>query len=148
MAQTKEQQRTSYPLPAYNFRVTVGGTAMSFAEVSGVTLEYGTVTYRHGLSFVEGEAIETYRTAAYAPIMLKRGTVSGVTHLHKWLLSKTARNVDISLCDETGQPVVTWHVAKALPTKLQAPLYAADTDEVAIETLEVMASDVSIEHHG
>ena len=54
MAESKSDQ--AYPLAAYNYRVTVAGTTMSFSEVSGLAVEYEKVTYRHGLSFREGES--------------------------------------------------------------------------------------------
>ncbi len=54
MAQSTDTQRTSYPLAAYNFRVKVDETSMSFTEVSGLAVEREHVTYAHGLSFQEG----------------------------------------------------------------------------------------------
>lgn len=147
MAQTKKQQKAAYPLPAYNFRVDVGGTTMSFSQVSGVSVEYETVTYRHGLTFMEGESIKLYRYDKYVPITLKRGTVRGINTLYEWLRSRELRHLDISLCDEAGAPIVTWHVGKAVPTKLDAPDFDASTNDVAIESLEVMAASVTVEHH-
>lgn len=144
MAHSKEYQRSNYPLPAYNFRVAVDGTAMSFAEVAGLHREYQTVTYRHGLSYWEGEAISKFRYDKYVSITMKRGTVKGVAFLYQWLDSKTVRTLDVSLCDETGTPVLRWHVAKAVPVKLDAPTFDARTSESAIETLEVKAAGISI----
>ena len=57
MSESAASQRAKYPLAAYNFRVTVGGSAMSFTEVSGLVREYQTLTYKQGLSYWEGEAI-------------------------------------------------------------------------------------------
>lgn len=147
MAETKEIQKSSYPLPAYNFRVTVDGTPMSFAEVSGISLEYETVTYRHGLSFWEGEGIKKYYYDKYVNFTLKKGTIKGIDFLYVWLKEKAVRAVQVSLCDEQGQPVISWRVAKALPVKLEAPTFSADTNEVAIESLEVMAAGISVEYH-
>lgn len=147
MAETKEIQKSSYPLPAYNFRVTVDGTPMSFAEVSGISLEYETVTYRHGLSFWEGEGIKKYYYDKYVNFTLKKGTIKGIDFLYAWLKEKAVRAVQVSLCDEQGQPVISWRVAKALPVKLEAPTFSADTNEVAIESLEVMAAGISVEYH-
>jgi len=147
MAQTTKDQRAMYPLPAYNYRVDVAGAGMSFSEVSGIVTERGHVTYRHGLSFLEGEMIEQYEYEKFVPVTLKRGTVIGVEHLHEWLAEGDLRNIDVSLCDESGSPVVTWHIAKAVPVKLQAPTLSADSNEVAVESLEVMATNVSVEHH-
>lgn len=145
MAETKSHQRDAYPLPAYNFRVTIGGEAMSFSEVSGVTIDYETVTYKHGLSFSEGEVLKKYRYNKFVPIRLKKGTVKG-NYLYEWLKSKDKRRLDISLCDEEGKAVVNWVVGKAVPVKLEAPTFDANTNEVAIETLEVMAANISVEH--
>lgn len=57
MAHSADFQRTNYPLPAYNFRVKVDQTEMSFSEVTGIAVEYDHVSYRHGLTFLEGESI-------------------------------------------------------------------------------------------
>lgn len=147
MAETKDVQKLNYPLPVYNFRVTIDGTPMSFSEVSGITLEYETVTYRHGLSFWEGEGIKKYYYNKYVPVTLKKGTIKGINFLQEWLKEKQKRTVEVSLCDELGQPVVSWRITKAIPVKLEAPTFDANTNEVSIESLEVMASGISIEHH-
>jgi phage tail-like protein len=147
MTETKDVQRETYPLPVYNFRVSIGSDSMSFSEVSGISMEYETVTYKHGLSFWEGEGIKKYYYDKYVTITLKKGTVKGKNFLYDWLKDKGSRSVRVSLCDQTGHPVVTWAVAKALPVKLEAPAFNANTNEVSIESLEVMAAGISIEHH-
>lgn len=147
MAETKDYQKSSYPIPVYNFRVSIDGTPMSFSEVSGINLEYETVTYRHGLSFWEGEGIKKYYYDKYVTVTLKKGTIKGINFLHDWLKDKQVRTVQVSLCDELGQPVVSWRIAKALPVKLEAPTFDASTNEVSIESLEVMAAGIFIEHH-
>ena len=40
---------------------TVGSVAMGFAEVTGLARQFETLTYRHGLSFAEGEQIVRWR---------------------------------------------------------------------------------------
>jgi len=55
MADSKAFQQAQYPLVAYNYRVTLDGQTASFSEVTGLAVSYETTTYRHGLSFVEGE---------------------------------------------------------------------------------------------
>ena len=61
MAQDARDIKSTYPLPSYNYRVTLldGGevTGLSFAEVSGLSLEYEAVTYKHGLSFAIGNHV-------------------------------------------------------------------------------------------
>jgi phage tail-like protein len=53
----------------------------------------------------------------------------------------------VSLCDERGDPVVTWRVQKALPTRLEAPGLQASSNEAAVESLTLMAAGISIETH-
>lgn len=138
-------QVVRYPLAAYNFLVTVGPTAMRFSEVSGLRREYEHVTYRHGFTFLEGEDIVKYRIDRYVPITMKRGVIRGSHDLHAWLEDHTARTLAVTLLDEQGLPVLSWRVAKALAVKLEAPGFDAATNEVAIETLEVMAAGISVQ---
>ena len=149
MAQTRDVQKRGFPLPVYNFRVTLGDTAMSFVEVSGITVEYEYVTYRHGLSFVEGEEIRSFYFDTFVPIVLKRGTIlsSDPTALHDWLRQREPRSLEVSLCDETGSPLLSWRIAKALALRLDAPVFATDSTNVSIESLEVRARGISLIRH-
>ena len=148
MAQSPAEQKARFPAPAYNYRVDVDGIAMSFAEVSGITIEYAHVTYRDGFSFLDGETLARARIPKFSAVTMKRGIVPGIADLSDWLAEGDERTVDVSLCDEAGSPVVTWHVRSAIPVKLEAPTFDAKTNEVSVESLEVMAANVSIEHHG
>ena len=147
MLETAASQRAQYPLAAYNFRVTVGESVMSFTEVSGLVQEYQTLTYKHGLSFWEGESISRFRYDKYVQLTLKKGVIAGLTEIYEWLDSGDKLGLSISLCDEEGHAVVTWQIKKALIVKLEAPLLQASGNEAAIETLTLMASGISVEHH-
>ena len=147
MSESAASQRAKYPLAAYNFRVTVGGSAMSFTEVSGLVREYQTLTYKHGLSYWEGEAITKFRYDKYVQITLKKGAIAGATQPYQWLDTVDKKNMSVSLCDEKGNPVVTWQIQKAMIVKLEAPALQASGNEAAIETLTLMASGISVEHH-
>jgi phage tail-like protein len=144
VAQTLPAQRASYPLAAYNFRVTVDGHAMRFAKVSGLAREYQTLTYRHGLSFVEGEQIAKYYVDKYTSVTFEQGTIVGARFLYDWLERKDKCSVEVSLCDSTGTPVLSWRIAKALPVKLSAPIFDAKTNDVSIDTLEIKAAGISV----
>lgn len=146
MAHGKQEQRASYPLAAYNFRVTVDTQALSFARVSGLQRQHQTATYVHGLSFLEGEQIAKYYLEKYVPVTLERGTTAHARALVEWLEERRPRSMEISLCDEAGVPVVSWRIARAIAVKLSAPTFDARTNEVAIETLEVKAAGISIVH--
>ncbi len=147
MAELPAAQQTSYPLAAYNFKVTIDGTAMRFAKVSGLQREYQTLTYRDGLSFFDGEQITKYFVDKYVSVTLEQGTMIGSKFLHQWLETSKKSAMDIQLCGPTGAAVITWRIAKALPVKLSAPAFDAKTNEVAIDTLEIKAAGISIIHH-
>lgn len=139
---------TSLPLTAYNFRVTVATTTMSFVEVSGIAATYEHVVYRHGLSFIEGENITTFKFDAFSTITMKRGSIpaSQPLFLFDWLKQRDLRPIDVNLCDAMGKPVLAWKIAKAVPVKLTAPAFDPKSNEVAIDVLEVQARGVSLVH--
>jgi phage tail-like protein len=145
MAQSAAYQRFRYPLPVYNFKVTVGELMINFTEISGISVEYDHVTYRHGLSFLEGESIQTFSRSAFRPMTCKRGTIlrPRPLFLHTWLTSRELRPMEISLCDENGLPVLMWKIAAAVPTSLKAPTFSAQSNDVSIDTLELQAKGVS-----
>ena len=156
MAFTVAQQRAQYPIAAFNFRVTVGSLAMAFSEVAGLVREYETLTYRHGLSCWEGEAITKFRYDKYVQLTLKKGLIpgAGAKQVYDWLDEIDKRPLQVSLCDvHPSDPAqgplarVSWHVRKALIVKLEAPSLQAMSNEVVIETLTLMASGISIEQH-
>ena len=51
---------------------------------------------------------------------------------------------DLSLLDEAGVPALAWRLAKAVPTKLEAPTFDAAANDVAIESLELKARGISL----
>ena len=136
----------TYPLALYNFRVNVDARSMSFSEVSGISIPYEHVVYRHGLSYWEGEDITTFHLDSFIPISLKRGTIpnADLLFLNDWLHSRTLRRMDVFLCDQLGGPVMSWEIAKAVPVRLNAPSFSTTANEVAIETLDLQARGVNL----
>ena len=55
------------------------------------------------------------------------------------------RDIVVHLLDETGSTVVSWKVIDAFPTKLTAPSFDASSNEVAIESMDLMAFRVTME---
>jgi len=148
MPDSKAVQKASYPLPAYNFRVTVDAASASFTEATGLVVEYETITYRHGFSRWQGEQVARVPKLGHATVTLKKGTTVGNTVLADWLTAEpaAAKAIAISLCDEAGAPVVVWHIKEAIPVKLTAPGFEAGGNQLAIETLELLAAGISVEH--
>jgi len=134
------------PLMAYNFKVVVAAKTMGFKEVSGLSRQHETLTYRDGRSFCEGERIVKYRHDKFAPITLKKGTVTLESmFLYAWLEAKVEVPMTVSLCDPRGLPVVNWRIARVLPVKITPPTFDATTNEVAIDTLELMAAGIMVD---
>jgi phage tail-like protein len=144
VAQDRAEQRASFPLAAYNFRVSVEGASMRFVKVSGLQRQHQTATYRHGLSFLEGEAITKFRVERWETVTLEQGTVIGSPGLARWLEERSPATMELSLCDADGQPAVRWRIAKALPVRLSAPAFDARSNEASIDTLELKAAGISV----
>jgi phage tail-like protein len=138
------------PLPAYSFLATVGGQTAGFSEVSGLAIELDTVTYSHGLSHWEGERLLTYPSTKHRQLSLKRGVVAGDGSFYDWLVGADAepRPMDLSLVDSSGAPKVTWRIKEAIPIRLTGPALNASSNEVAIDSLDVMAAGVSVVQRG
>jgi phage tail-like protein len=153
MAVTKDEIKAHDPLPIYNYRVTLGSLALGVSEISGLSIEYEPVTYKHGLSFVMGAKIIP---GMRQPIKLtmKRGIVKQRELFYRWLrdtyanpFKSTKQDILIDLCDEAGASIIRWKIHGALPIKIDAPTFDANSNEVAIETIEVIAQDLQIEYN-
>ncbi|WP_298310735.1 phage tail protein [uncultured Aquimarina sp.] len=148
MATDKQTIVESYPLPVYNYRVIIDGIAedMSFSDVSGLEIEHDHVLYKHGFSWVMGSHLIR---AQQKPIniSLKRGILKSRSFLYDWLRSGEKKDIRIELCDENGLAIVSWDVHRALPFKLDAPSFSAGTNDIAIESLDLIAHDLKITHH-
>jgi phage tail-like protein len=153
MALTKEQIKTEYPLPVYNFRVEIDGTTVGFSEVSGLNIAYETITYTESalkgpgprILYMPGKPKVTTRT-------MKKGVVTGVSvaTLYNWIntiaLNRVVKkDIMIRLCDENGAAVVSWKVLNAFPTQLDAPAFTASSNDVAIESMQLTADNIIIE---
>lgn len=155
MALSKNEIKNAYPLPVYNYRVEINGNAVAFSEVSGLSISYETTTYKE--SPVEGSAPGPrvmYMPAqkAAANITLKKGVVrsTSLATLFSWINSTQINQIDkkdifIRLCDEKGAAVISWKVTNAFPTKLDAPTFDANSNDAAIESMELMADAIFIE---
>ena len=139
-----EQQASSCPLPAYNFRVTRAGQTMRFAKVSGLQREHKVLTYRDGLSFLDGELIARYHVDHYISITLEQGVVQGDNSLPAWLEATEPLPMEVQICNATGLPVLAWRMARTIPIKITAPSFDAKSNEVAIAVMELKAAGITI----
>jgi phage tail-like protein len=53
--------------------------------------------------------------------------------------------VTISLLDEAGEPVMAWKLTNAWPSKITGTDLKSDSNEVAIETIEIVHEKLTLE---
>jgi phage tail-like protein len=156
MATTQADIKTTYPLPVYNYKVDIGKDTIAFSEVSGLSIAYEKTTYKES-STDSGKAGPRifHMPSQHTPptITLKKGLVPAKSQaaLYDWVNSirlnqVTKKDIVISLCDETGKAVVTWTVSNAFPTKLDAPTFDSNSNDVAVESMELMADSITINY--
>ena len=153
MAVSVNDIKTNYPLPVYNYRVEIGKDAVAFSEVSGLSIERETVTYKESRTGAGIGPVVMHMPAQGTPanITLKKGYVkaNSIKTLYNWLNSTKINQIEkkdiyIRLLDETGAPIVSWTIINAFPKKLDAPSFDANANEVAIETMELMADGITM----
>lgn len=157
MATPRANIIAKYPLPAYNYRVTIESDTVAFSEVSGLSIDHEMVIYKDGLSFLMGYDIIRGQQKQ-VNVVMRRGVVKGDDYLYDWVdltfveklldrfSSQTRRDITIDLCDEGGKAIIRWKVLKAIPVKLEAPTFNAETNTVAIEAIELQAQGLTIEY--
>ena len=156
MATSKADIKATYPLPVYNYKVDIGKDTIAFSEVSGLNIAYETTTYKESSTESGKAGPRVFHMPAQATtttLTLKKGLVPTKSQpaLYDWISSIRINQVEkkdivITLCDETGKAVVSWTVTNAFPTKLDAPTFDANSNDVAIESMELMADDVFINY--
>jgi len=148
MATTVQDIANEYPIPVYRFVVSFGEESIPFSEVSGLDIGVDTITYKDGLGKIHMPGQKTD-----VNITLKRGLVRQKSQFYDWISSMSLNLVDkkditVSLTNETGtEPLVTWKVMNAFPKKLTAPSVNGSSNEASVESLELMADDVTMEFH-
>ncbi len=152
MATTVSDIKNNYPLPIFHYRVEIDGMdPVAFSEVSGLNIEVKSITYKDGLSCIQGPK-HMPGMAEPSKVTLKKGVVKNDKQLYEWINSirittVEKKNLTVSLMDEKGEaPVVTWKIKNAFPLKMDAPSFNATSNEVAVETLELMADDIKVEY--
>lgn len=134
-----------YPPVAFHFKVEVLGLPpndhdVRFTEVSGLSVEMGTEEVAEG---GENRFLQKYPTRAkYPELVLKRGLLLN-SEVVNWVrqciedFDIQPKNVDIKLLNEEHQPLMTWHVVNAYPTKWAVSDFNASSNAVVIESLQL-----------
>jgi phage tail-like protein len=138
---------SNYVLATHRFTVDWGGTKIGFQEVSGMSHDTEVISYEHG-AMIDGTAPmkSPGKTKYGESISLKRGYFKGDKEMQDWLklirVDETARRtVIITMLDEQQNPVMTWTVFKAWPSKIDALSLNSGSSQAAIES-------ISLQHEG
>jgi phage tail-like protein len=143
------------PFGAFNFLVEFNdGTASAsalggFSDVSGLGTEITLMEYRQG-NDRENRVRKIPGLHKAADVTFKRG-VMGTMNFWNWVSEtrrspNTQRNIEITLNDEQGNPVVRWKLINARPMKWTGPTLAGKGgSEVAMEELVVSAEGFEVE---
>jgi len=133
-----------YPPPGFHFKVEVLGVPpqdndVRFTEVSGLTIEVGTEEVAEG---GENRFIQKFPgRAKYSELVLKRGLLVN-SEIANWIrrcvedFTIEPKNIDVKLLNEAHDPLVTWHVINAYPTKWSVSDFNATANAVVIESLQ------------
>jgi phage tail-like protein len=139
-----------YPIPKFHFQVEWGGTKIGFTEVSGLDITTEVIEYRDGAS-PEYSKVKMPGQRKFSNITLKRGTFAGDNEFYTWFNTVSLNQIErraltISLLNENHEPVITWKVKNAWPTKITPTDLKADGNEVALESLELVHEGLTIQN--
>ena len=134
-----------YPPTGFHFKVEVLGLPpnandVRFTEVSGLSYELATEEVAEG---GENRFLQKYPARAkYPDLVLKRGLLMG-SEVRSWIekciqnLKIEPKDVCVKLLNEEHQPLLTWNVVKAYPTKWAVSDLNASNNAVVVETLQL-----------
>ena len=139
----------NWPLPKFFFSVDLGEDAdVAFQEVTGLQSETQPIEYRHGNSKTFAVA-KMPGLAKVGNVTLKRGIFAGDAKFFEWyseirLNLIKRRTVVINLLDEEANPIVTWTLNNAWPTKITGTDLKSDGNEIAVESIELVFETLDV----
>ena len=133
-----------YPPVGFHFKVEVfdlppNDFDVCFTDVSGLSVEMGTEEIAEG---GENRFIQKFPgRAKYSELVLKRGLLVN-SEIVNWVrqcvedFTIEPKNIDVKLLNEAHDPLVTWHVISAYPTKWSVSDFNSTANAVVIESLQ------------
>jgi phage tail-like protein len=137
------------PFRAFNFRLEIDNLPVAaFSDASGMTSDGDVVDYRTGVD-IPLTARKLPGLRKYGPITLKRGMLHD-SSLWDWYRNisiglKDRRNGSVILMDEERNDVLRWNFEAAWPNKIEGPALNAKGNEVAVESVELIVEDITLE---
>lgn len=149
MADDGSAQSAIWPLPKFYFNIDLGdGKKQGFSEISGLESDIKPIEYRHSDSKVFS-TLKMPGLRSVGNVTLKKGVFTQDSVFWKWydesqLNIIKRRTVVISLLDEKATPKMTWTLTNAWPTKMKGTDLKSDSNEVAVEELELAYETLSV----
>jgi len=128
------------PYMNFKFKVEIDSVIKGgFSEVSGLQVETELEEVREG--GVNDHVHKLPKITKYPNLTLKRG-ITDSDALWKWHQETVQGKINrkcgfIILCDSAGNEKWRWHFVNAYPVKWTGPDLKADSNTVAVETLEL-----------
>ena len=137
------------PYRGYNFILEIDNVPKgAFSEVGGLTADGDAVDYREGTD-LQPNVRKLMGLRKYSNLTLKRGYTQDKA-LWQWYVNVTngiddRRNVTIVLLNERRQPELRWHAENAWINKIEGPALKASSNDVAMESLELVHEGLTLE---
>ena len=135
-----------YPYKKYNYKVLIDQSEEAgFSEVSAPDITADPIEYREG-NMAGKTPTKQPGILKYSNVTLKRGTTNSQAFWN-WIKEikdgkATRKTVVITLLDDEQAEVASWQLEKAWPTKYTAPDFNATSNEIAIESLELVTEGI------
>ena len=133
-------------IASFHFQVQLGTAAMSVQEVSGLDSEVQVIEYRNSSSPVFA-TIKMPGITKLGNITMKNGVFKSGDKFSDWfnqITTNTSKRepLTIRLVDEVGQPIMTWTLTNAFPTKITGAI--SEGNDMAFATVEIAFDGVKI----
>ncbi|GAA0879384.1 hypothetical protein GCM10009119_23520 [Algoriphagus jejuensis] len=144
-----EAQDGNWPLPKFYFSVDWGTMKnIPFQEISGLEIEGQTPEYRHGNSPVFS-AVKMPGIVKSNHVTMKKGVFVNDDVFRDWYNRIKMNTIDrqtvvVKLLDESGASTMTWTLANASPTKIIVADLVSNSNEVAVEYVEIFHEGLTI----
>lgn len=137
------------PYRGYNFVLEIDNVPKgAFSEVGGLTADGDSVDYREGTD-KQPNVRKLMGLRKFVNLTLKRGYTQDKA-LWQWYVNimngaDDRRNVTIVLLNERREAVLRWHAENAWINKIEGPALKASSNDVAMESLELVHEGLTLE---
>ena len=142
-----------YPPVGFHFKVEVLGidpidNDVRFTDVSGLNVEMDTEEVAEG---GQNRFLQKYPIRSkYPELVLKRGLLPD-SEIVVWIRECledfviTPKSIDVKLLNQEHEPLVTWHIINAYPTRWNISDFSSMGNDVVVESLQFFYQYFSVD---